>query len=113
MSSSIHVITDADHALYFVIRDGGAELARSQSMRTICRIEDALGQLHEMARYGGDECASRPMKRKCLRLLGTADPTKVAAALRAVIDANVVDERPVGRRRTDVGGSLGRFTSRR
>jgi hypothetical protein len=99
MAGRIRIAALEEGGLFFSIEDAqGRELERSAPYRSICRVESALASLLRAA-----EAATPPNTRNSQR--------HSEAALAAARGAMVSDERPQGRRRTDLTGPLARFRS--
>lgn len=121
MHCTIRVKFDSAHQLVLEIA-AGVELGSilSTPFRSICRVESALGILHRLAI--SSEAAGmhlrpdaiglhEPGKRSQVTLLQSLGPEQVALLLKQLRSAEVLDERPVARRRSDVSGPLRQFSS--
>lgn len=99
MAGRIRIAAHEQGGLFFSIEDAqGRELERSAPHRSICRVESALARL--LAEAESPRASN-----------ATGRPRHSEAALAAARGAMVSDERPQGRRRTDLTGPLARFRS--
>jgi hypothetical protein len=114
MPNTIHIKAARSGELAFEIRDSlGALIALSGGYRTICRLESALSTLQSITpgAYVAESGESQTKlgvtgSRKRVTFEGILPGPTVGTLLDRIAQARVVDERPVGRRRTDLTGRL-------
>lgn len=108
MAGRIRIAADENRGIFFSIEDArGHEVERSPSYRTICRVESALAKLLAATEQAAPASVASVVSKETPKR--RAQQPYSQAALVAARDALVSDERPVGRRRTELSGPLTQF----
>jgi hypothetical protein len=116
MVNAIHIRSVGSSRLVYELRtSAGALVATSAEFPTICRLETGLAALLAASEAMDTVTIEREANlitlvpasgRGRVRLLGEVNETALRDALTGARSSSVVDDRPVGRRRTDLSGRL-------